>query len=132
MCPTEYSKGWVMAMRAAVRFPKRALKEFATNEIGLLVAYAPIAAILTLAAGVPFGGVLIFGVFGVAAMAAFLTVLSLGFGGGDPHLGGSRPYDYDPSSDPMLRSGGGYGAFGGWGDGRGDGGGGGGDGGGGL
>ncbi len=27
--------------------------------------------------------------------------------------GDSRPYDYDPSSEPALRSGAGYGAFGG-------------------
>src|ERR687893_679995 len=42
-----------MAMREAVGFPKRAGKEFTKNAIGLLVAYAPIAAILTLTAGEP-------------------------------------------------------------------------------
>jgi hypothetical protein len=103
-----------MAMREAVSFPKRAGKEFAKNAIGLLVVFAPIAAILTLAAGTPLGGVLIFGAIGVPAMAALLTVLSVGVGGvGDPRPGDSRPYDYDPSSDPALRSGASYGAFGG-------------------
>ena len=126
-----------MAMREAVSFPKRAGKEFTKNAIGLLVAYAPIAAILTLATGTPLGGVLIFGAIAVPAMSALLTVLSVGVGGGDPHPG-SRPYDYDPGSEPVLRSGGGYGAAGGWHDHGGpngggwDGGGGGADGGGGL
>ena len=126
-----------MAMREAVSFPKRAGKEFTKNAIGLLVAYAPIAAILTLATGTPLGGVLIFGAIAVPAMSALLTVLSVGVGGGDPHPG-SRPYDYDPGSEPVLRLGGGYGAAGGWHDYSGpngggwDGGGGGADGGGGL
>src|SRR5918997_2023803 len=102
-----------MAMRGAVSFPKRAGKEFTKNAIGLLVAYAPIAAILTLAAGTTLGGVLIFGAIAVPAMSALLTVLTVGVGGGDPHPG-SRPYDYDPGSEPVLRSGGGYGAAGGW------------------
>jgi hypothetical protein len=103
-----------MAMRGAVSFPKRAGREFTKNAIGLLVAYAPIAAILTLAVGTPLGGVLIFGVIAVPAMAALMTVLSVEVGGvGDPRPGDSRPYDYDPSSDPALRSGAGYGAFGG-------------------
>ncbi len=135
MCSTEYGKGWVMAMRAAVRFPKRALKSFAEIAIGLLMAYAPIAAILVFVASVPLGGVLIVGVIGVPAMAALLTVLTVGLGGDESHPGGSRPYDYDPGSDPTLRSGGGYGASGGgadYGGGGADYGGGGGDGGGGL
>ncbi len=102
-----------MAMREAVSFPKRASKEFTKNAISLLVAYAPIAAILALAAGTPLGGVLIFGAIAVPAMSALLTVLTVGVGGGDPYLG-SRPYDYDPGSEPILRSGGGYGAAGGW------------------
>ena len=101
-----------MAMRGAVSFPKRAGREFTKNAFGLLVAYAAIAAILTLAAGTPLGGVLIFAAIAVPAMAAFMTVLSVG-GVGDPRPGDSRPYDYDPSSDPALRSGAGYGAFGG-------------------
>jgi hypothetical protein len=117
-----------MAMREAVSFPKRAGKEFTKNAIGLLVAYAPIAAILTLAAGTPLGGVLVFGAIAVPAMSALLTVLSVGVGGaGDPDPG-SRPYDYDPGSEPVLRSGGGYGAAGGWHDYSGPDGGGGGDG----
>jgi hypothetical protein len=102
-----------MAMRGTVHLRRRAGSEFVRNLIGLLVAYAPIAAILTFAAGVPLGGVLMVGVIGVPALAALLTVLSVGVGGGDPHLGGSRPYDYDPGSDPTLRSGAGYGASGG-------------------
>src|SRR3712207_9473434 len=102
-----------MAMREAVSFPKRAGKEFTKNAIGLLVAYAPIAAILTLATGTPLGGVLIFGAIAVPAMSALLPVLSVGVGGGDPHPG-SRPYAFDPGSAPVLRSGGGYGAAGGW------------------
>ena len=102
-----------MAMREAVSFPKRAGKEFTKNAISLLVAYAPIAAILTLAAGTPLGGVLIFGAIAVPAMSALLTMLTVGVGGGDPHPG-SRPYDYDPGSEPILRSGGAYGAAGGW------------------
>jgi hypothetical protein len=120
-----------MAMRETVHLRKRVGKEFVRNLIGLLVAYAPIAAILSLAAGVPLGGALIFGVVGVPAVAALLTVLSVGIGGvGEPYPRTSRPYDYDPGSDPVLRSGGGYGASGGWhdhgGPGGGDGGGGGG------
>ena len=102
-----------MAMRAAVRSPKRALKSFAEIAIGLLMAYAPIAAILVFAVGVPLGGVLIFGVIGVPAMAALLTVLTIGLGGDGSHPGRLRPYDYDPGSDPTLRSDGGYGASGG-------------------
>jgi hypothetical protein len=103
-----------MAMRGAVSFPKRAVREFTKNAFGLLVAYAPIAAILTLAVGTPLGGVLMFGTIAVPAMAALMTVLSVEVGGvGDPRPGDSRPYDYDPSSDPALRSGAGYGAFGG-------------------
>ena len=90
-----------MAMREAVSFPKRAGKEFTKNAISLLVAYAPIVAILTLAAGTPLGGVLIFGAIAVPAMSALLTVLTVGVGGGDPHYG-SRPYDYDPA--PSLSS----------------------------
>ena len=112
MYSTEYGKGWVMAMRAAVRFPNRALKSFAESAIGLLMAYAPIAAILVFAAGVPLGGVLIVGVIGVPAMAALLTVLTVWLGGDESHPG-SRPYDYHPGFDPTLRYGGGYGAPGG-------------------
>jgi hypothetical protein len=125
-----------MAMRGAVGFRKRAGKEFVRFASGLLLAYAAIAAILTLAAGVPLGGALIVGVIGVPAVSAFLAVVSVWVGGtGDPDPS-SRPYDYDPGSDPVLRSGGGYGASGGWHDyggsdgGAGDGGGAGGDGGG--
>jgi hypothetical protein len=103
-----------MAMRAAVRFRRRARKEFEINVIGLLVAYAAIAAVLAFGAGVPLRGVLIFGAILVPAAAAVITVLRVGVGGvDDPHAGGSRPYDYDPGSDPVLRSGAGYGASGG-------------------
>ena len=101
-----------MAMREAVRRPKQAGKEFSNNAIGLLVAYAPIAAILALA-GIPLGGVLIFGAVAVTVMSALLTGLTVWFGGGDPHPG-SRPYDYYPGSEPVNRSGGGYVAADGW------------------
>ena len=123
-----------MYMRGAVSFRKRAGKEFVRSAGWLLVAYGVVAAILILAAGVPLGGALIVGGIGVPAVAALLAVVSVWAGGtGDPS---SRPYDYDPGSDPVLRSGGGYGASGGWHDyggsdgGAGDGGGAGGDGGG--
>ena len=121
-----------MDMREAVSFSKQAGKEFMKNAIGLLVAYVPLAAILTLA-GIPLGGVLIFGAIAVPAMSALLTGLTVGFGGGDPHPD-SRPYDYYPGSEPVNRSGGGYVAADGWHDYSGgwDGGGGGADGGGGL
>ena len=88
MCSTEYGKGWVRVMRAAVRFPKWALKSLAEIAIGLLVAYTPIAAILVFAASVPLGGVLIVGVIGVPAMAALLTVLTVWLGGDESHPGG--------------------------------------------
>ena len=121
-----------MAMREAVRFPKQAGKEFTKNAIGLLVAYVPLAAILPLA-GIPLGGVLIFGAIAVPVMSALLTGLTVGFGVGAPHPG-PRPYDYYPGSEPVNRSGGGYVAADGWHDYSGgwDGGGGGADGGGGL
>jgi hypothetical protein len=72
-----------MAMRGAVRLRKRAGKEFTRNLIGVLIAYVPIAAILTLAAGTPLGGVLIFGVIIVRVMAAILTVVVVWVGAGD-------------------------------------------------
>lgn len=101
-------------MRGVVRFRNRAGREFVRFAVALLVAYVPIAAILTLAVGAPLGGVLIVGVIGVPAVAALLAVISIVAGGvGDPNPG-TRPYDYDPGSDPVLRSGGGYGASGGW------------------
>jgi hypothetical protein len=113
--PDRNGKGLVIAMRAVVRIPKRAGKEFLSYLIGLLMAYAPIAVLLVLAVRVPLGGVLIFGVIGVPIVAALLAVLSVVVGGvDDTHPGSSRPYDYDPGSDPVLRSGGGYGASGGW------------------
>ena len=117
-------------MRIA-RLRQRAAREFARYLMWFLVAYAPIAAILAFAAGVPLGGLLVFGAIFVPVMSALLTVVGAAFGAvGDPRLGGSRPYDYDPGSDPIIRSGGGYGASGDWngydGSGGGDGGGGGG------
>jgi hypothetical protein len=45
-----------MAMRASVRFRRRARKEFEINVIGLLVAYAAISAVLAFGAGVPLRG----------------------------------------------------------------------------
>jgi hypothetical protein len=102
-----------MAMRGTVGFRNRVGKEFVRFAVALLVAYGIVAAILILAAGVPLGGALIVGVIGVPAVAALLAVLSVWAGGaGDPDPS-SRPYDYDPSSDPILRSGSGYGATGG-------------------
>jgi hypothetical protein len=112
-----------MAMRGVVPFRRRAVAEFGRFSTGLLIAYVPVAAILTFAAGVPPVGVLIVGAVGVPALAALFAVFKAGVGGsGDPNSGGSRPRDYDPGSDPALRSGGGYGAFGGWDSGGGDGG----------
>ena len=102
-------------MRAVVQLPKRVGKQFVSCLIGLLMAYAPIAVLLVLAVRVPLGGELIFGVIGVPAVAALLAALSVVVGGvDDTHPGSSRPYDYYPGSDPVLRSGGGYGASGGW------------------
>jgi hypothetical protein len=50
-----------MAMRGAGHIPKRAGKVFVRNLIWGLVAYAPIAAVLTLLAAAPLDGVLTFG-----------------------------------------------------------------------
>jgi len=104
----------VMTLRIG-HLPQRTAREFPRYLIWFLVAYAPIAAILTLWAGTPLRGILIFGGVVVPVVAALLAVLSVAVGGaGDPHPQDSRPYDYDPGSDPVFRSGGGYGASVGW------------------
>ena len=99
-------------MRGAVPFRRRAVAEFGRFSTGLLIAYVPVAAILTFAAGVPLVGVLIVGAVGVPALAALFAVLKAGVGGSEyPNSSGSRPHDYDPGSDPALRSGGGHGGW---------------------
>jgi hypothetical protein len=119
-----------MAMQAR-RLLHRVSKEFVEVLFWCLVAYAPFGAILVALMGASLSDALAIGGIIATVLAALITVLSVGLGGvGDPHPRYSRPYDYDPGSDPILRSGAGYGAFGGW-DGGGWDGGGGGDGGGG-
>jgi hypothetical protein len=111
-----------MATRA-VHFAKRASKEFVRNLIWFFVAYVPLAVILTFWAGVPLGGVLVFGGVFVPAVAALITVAVVWVGG---------PGDYQPReshSDYHPGGGGGYWSDGGGGFFGGDGGGGGGDGG---
>jgi hypothetical protein len=103
-----------MAMGGAASFRIRVGKEFVTYVGWLLVTYGIVAAILVLAAGVPLGGALIVGVIGVPVVAALLAVLSAWAGGADNPDPSSRPYDYDPGSDPIHRLGSGYGASGGW------------------
>jgi hypothetical protein len=76
----------VMAVRMG-RFPQRAAKEFARNLSWLLVSYALIAAILTLSAVAPLGGVLLFGGVFVLVMAAVITVLVLWGGDDEARLG---------------------------------------------
>jgi uncharacterized RDD family membrane protein YckC len=61
-----------MAMRAG-RSRKRVGKEFVRNLIWVLVAYAPLAAILVFGANTPLRGVLIFGGIFVPVTAAFVT-----------------------------------------------------------
>jgi hypothetical protein len=115
-----------MAMQAR-RFLHRVGKEFVKVLLWCLVAYAPFGAILVALMGASLSEVLALGGIFATVLAALITELSGGLGGeGDPHPGDSRPYDYDPGSDPILRSGAGYGAFGGWDGGGWDGGGGGG------
>jgi hypothetical protein len=109
-----------MAMRA-VRFPKRAGREFVRNLIWGLMAYAPIAAVLTLAAGTPLGGVLIFGGVVVPAMAALITVLVVWGGEADDEAhdsgygrwGDSGYYHHPGGYDYGIRLGGGEGGHGG-------------------
>ena len=111
----------------ARRLLHRVGKEFVKVLFWCLVAYAPFGAILVALMGASLSDALAIGGIIATVLAALITVLSAGLGGvGDPHPGDPRPYDYDPGSDPVLRSGGGYGAFGGWDGGGGDGGGGGG------
>ena len=112
-----------MAMREAGRFAKRPGKEFVQNLIWFFVAYVPLAAILTVFAGVPLGGVLVFGGVFVPAVAALFTVLVVWGGGpGDFQPRDSHP-DYHPGSahhgffDGGGYGGGGGGDFGGGGDG---------------
>ena len=102
-------------------------KEFVEVLFWCLVAYAPFGAILVALMGASLSEVVALGGIIATVLATLITVLSVGLGGvGDPHPRYSRPYDYDPGSDPILRSGAGYGAFDGWDGGGGDGGGGGG------
>jgi hypothetical protein len=106
------------------RFLHRVGKEFVKVLLWCLIGYAPFGAILVAFTGASLSAVLALGGIFATVVAALITVLSAGLGGAvDPHPDNSRPYDYDPGSDPALRSGGGYGALGGW-DGGGDGGGG--------
>jgi uncharacterized membrane protein YgcG len=102
---------------------KRAGKEFLRTLTWFFVAYAPLAAILTVFAGVPLREVLVFGGVFVPVLAAVITAL-IAWGGGpgdfqprDSHL------DHHPGSahrgffDGGGYGGGGGGDFGGGGDG---------------
>jgi hypothetical protein len=111
-----------MAMRGAVRLPKRAGKEFVRNTIELLVAYVPIAAILAYAAGVPLGGVVIFGGIFVPAVAALITVVAVWVGGPGDYQPRESHSNYHPGGDGGYWGDGGGGFFGGDGDGGGGGG----------
>ncbi len=72
-------------MRAG-RSRKRASKEFVRNLIWVLVAYAPLAAILIFGANTPLGGVLVFGGIFVPVTAAFVTGVVLWADAGDEVL----------------------------------------------
>jgi hypothetical protein len=115
-----------MVMWGAGRFAKRAGKEFVRNLIWFFVAYAPLAAILTVFAGVPLRGVLVFGGVFVPVLAVVFTALIVWVGGpGDYQPRDSHP-DYHPGgAHPGFFDGGGYGGYGGgdFGGGGGDGGG---------
>ena len=115
----------VMAMGEAVRFAKRPGKEFVQNLIWFFVAYVPLAAILTVFAGVPLRGVLVFGgVF--VPVTAVITALIVWVGGpGDYQPRESHPDHHPGGSHPGFFSGGDYGVggggdFGGGGGGGGD------------
>jgi hypothetical protein len=87
----------------------------------LLVAYVPIAAILAFAAGVPLGGVVIFGGIFLPTVAALITVVVWVGGPGDYQPRESHP-DYHPGSGGGYWGNGGGGFFGGDGGGGGGGG----------
>jgi uncharacterized membrane protein YgcG len=73
------------AMRAG-RSRKRVGKEFVRNLIWVLVAYAPLSAILAFGANTPLRGVLIFGCIIVPVTAAFVTGVVLWTDAGDEVL----------------------------------------------
>jgi hypothetical protein len=116
-------EGSVMSMGGAGRFPKRAGRELVRNLIWGPVAYAPVAATLTLFAAAPLGGVLIFGGVVVPAMAALITVLVVwgGEAGNEAHDSGY--YHHPGGYDYGICLGGGEGGHGGGDGGGGDGGG---------
>ena len=64
-------------MRSSGHLLRRAGREFVRNLIWVLVAYAPLAAILAFGANTPLRGVLILGGIFVPATAAFVTVVVL-------------------------------------------------------
>ena len=78
-------------MRAR-RSRKRAGKEFERNLIWVLVAYAPLAAILAFGANTPLRGVLIFGGIFVPVTAAFVTVVVLRADAGEGRTWGESGY----------------------------------------
>ncbi len=94
----------------AVHLLKRAGKEFVRTLIWFFVAYAPLAAILTVFAGVPLRGVLVFGGVFVPVLAAVITALIVWVGApGDFQPRDSHP-DYHPGSAHRgFFDGGGYG-----------------------
>ena len=114
-------------MRAG-RSRKRAVKEFARNLIWVLVAYAPLAAILAFGANTPLRGLLIFGGVFAPVTAAFVTgvVLWTNAGdeallGGDGRTWGESGYHSGGTHYPGFQdggagdgSGGGDGGGGGW------------------
>jgi uncharacterized membrane protein YgcG len=109
-----------MAMRAR-RSRKRAGKEFVRNLIWVLVAYAPLAAILAFGANTPVRGVLIFGGIFVPVTAAFVTVVVLRADAGDGRTWGESGYHSGGTYYPgFLDDGAGDGSGGGDGGGGGE------------
>jgi len=96
-------------------------KEFVRSLIWMLAAFAPLAAILILGAGLPPLGVLAFGGVFVPVLATLITVLKVvgGGGPGDHHRPDSRPNYHPGGAHPGFFGGGGFG--GGWCDGGGGG-----------
>jgi hypothetical protein len=108
-----------MAMRAG-RSRKRASKEFVRSLIWVLVAYAPLAAILVFGANTPLGGVLVFGCIFVPVTAAFVTGVVLWAEAGDEALlrgdgrtWGESGHPPPDQSRPGFYAGGSHGAYGG-------------------
>ncbi len=122
-CSTDTARK-VTAMRGPGRFPKPARKEFVRNLMGALVVYVPVAALLALWPVAPLGGVLIFGVIFVPAVAALITVVGVWLGGDtEAHDGGyGRSWadsGYHHSDHPGIGEGGHGGGDGGAGEGGG-------------